>query len=285
MELSLTDASQHIVPLLRYWGQHAQVLASQPFQVLQKGFDDYVTTVDRELDRELASAFANLFPLDGVITEENQLSQQLFAKQAFDRFWFIDPLDGTEAFIQKQSDYSLMVGLLELGRPQAGWVYAPDTDHIVWGGPQWGLFHQQSNHTVQDLMVKAPLLPVDQGCTVVMGLKDQQHYSAAIAQGIPNVTVQATLGSFGLKILDVIRGRADLYIYLNRRVKLWDTTGPLALARAAGLVCCDLSGNPIRFDVDAIDLKTLAHNQTIVVGWPHCVEALRPKIQAAVNLD
>ncbi|MEB3337812.1 MAG: inositol monophosphatase family protein, partial [Leptolyngbyaceae bacterium] len=105
----------------------------------------------------------------------------------------------------------------------------------------------------------------------------QKNYGAAIAQVIPGVTFRS-LGSFGLKVIEVMCGRAGLYLYFNGRVKLWDTTGPLALAHAAGLVCCDLAGEPIRFTPDALDLDTLAHKQSIVIGWPSYVEALRPKV-------
>jgi 3'(2'), 5'-bisphosphate nucleotidase len=83
-------------------------------------------------------------------------------------------------------------------------------------------------------------------------------------------------------VLEVIRGQAGLYVYLNGRVKLWDTTGPLALAEAAGLVCCDLEGQPIRFDANSIYPKTLIHRQPLVIGWPAYVDKFLPALRRAV---
>uniref|UniRef100_A0ACD5GPR5 Uncharacterized protein n=1 Tax=Desertifilum tharense IPPAS B-1220 TaxID=1781255 RepID=A0ACD5GPR5_9CYAN len=66
--------------------------------------------------------------------------------------------------------------------------------------------------------------------------------------------------------MEVVCGRAGLYVYLNGRVKLWDTVELVAIAKAAGLVCCDLEGNPLSFHPDAIHPDTLAHYQPIIIG-------------------
>jgi 3'(2'), 5'-bisphosphate nucleotidase len=116
----------------------------------------------------------------------------------------------------------------------------------------------------------------------LLGDRDQKQYGIAIQQTIPEATFYS-LGSFGLKVLEVIQGRAGLYLYLNGRVKLWDTVGPLALAHQAGLTCCDLEGNPLQFTPEALDLNTLAHRQPIVIGWPHYVESLLPRLQQAIS--
>jgi 3'(2'), 5'-bisphosphate nucleotidase len=281
MNLSTTEIDAQLRPLLRHWGQQAEKLAAQQFQVDQKGKDDYVTSIDRELDHQLATAFASLFPHDGIVTEENVQSRQAYC-QWHQRLWLIDPLDGTEAFIAGSPDYALMVGLLENYSPIAGWIYAPSYDRMFLGGLGWGVFQTRGNYALESLPVKEPASPSAHFCPVVIGFRDHQNFGTTIARQIPNVQLQSTAGSFGLKILEVIYGRAGLYVYLNRRVKLWDTTGPIALAQAAGLVCCDLTGRTLSFQPDDIDLETLTHKQTIVVGWPKYVDALREQIAEAI---
>ncbi len=276
----LVELDAQVRPIIRHWGQQIERLRVENYQVDEKGLDDYVTSVDRALDRGLTAAFKAAFPADGIVSEENAQSLLVF-QQDYQRCWFIDPLDGTEAFINHQPDYALMVGLLESAQPQCGWIYVPERDYLFFGGTGWGLFQTRGNYGVEALPVREPLPPAPNFCPVVIGLRDDAHFGAAIAAQIPGVQLQSTVGSFGLKILEVILGRAGLYIYLNRRVKLWDTTGPIALAQAAGLVCCDLEGRPLRFDQNAIDMDTLAHQQSIVVGWPYYVEALRERIAIA----
>ncbi len=257
-------------------------MAATQFQVMQKGPGDYVTDIDRALDQKLAIAFAELFPADGVITEENVQSRQAFWEQ-YPRLWCIDPLDGTEEFIQGKSEYALMIGLLQQAQPIAGWVYASAAKHLYYGGPEWGLFQETAEGVIERLNPVETPAPQPGFCPMIIGTKDQNNFGAAIAQVIPDAQFYS-LGSFGLKVVDVILGRAGLYAYFNGRVKLWDTTGPLALAQAAGLVCCDLTGEPIQFSTEAVHPETLAHKQAILVCGHQYIELVRPKLQEAMAI-
>jgi 3'(2'), 5'-bisphosphate nucleotidase len=280
MNLITPEIDQQIRQVMRLGGQKAAQMSQEQFQVSEKGPNDYVTSVDRWLDRHLSTAFAELFPNDGIITEENAQSRAAFSA-GYPHLWLIDPLDGTEDFIHRQPHYAVMVGLLSHYQPIAGWIYAPAADQFWYGGPDWGLFQINGTSPTQPLPVKMTAPPSASFCPVIIGTKDQVNFGSAISQFIPEAHFYS-LGSFGLKVLEVICGRAGLYVYFNGRVKLWDTTGPIALAKAAGLTCCDLEGQPLSFHPQAIDLDTLVHKQAIIIGWPHYVQALLPKIQKAV---
>jgi 3'(2'), 5'-bisphosphate nucleotidase len=282
MPLPSAEQDQKIRQVIRRCGLQAERMAAEQFQVSQKGPDDYVTNVDRALDRELTTAFTSLFPQDGLITEENTQSRAAFWAD-HSRLWLIDPLDGTEDFIKGNAEFAIMVGLLQKHQPIAGWIHAPLLNQMYYGGCGWGLFQEQPGQESEPLEPVEPPPPGPGFCPMIIGTKDQNNFGAAIAELIPDAQFY-TLGSFGLKVIEVICGRAGLYVYFNGRVKLWDTTGPLALAKAAGLVCCDLEGQPIRFTPDAIDPDTLAHKQPILVGWPAYIEPLRPKLQAAIGM-
>lgn len=266
--------------LIRACGQNAQRMATQQFQVYEKGHQDYVTDVDRTLDRQLTAGVAALFPTDLIISEENPDSWSAFSTNQ-EQLWLIDPLDGTDDFIQGRKHYAVMVGLLRTYQPVVGWVYAPEFDQLYYGGPNLGLFqlHGPSEPVVVQPVEPAP--PSSDFCPILLGYKDQRRFGSTISRFIPAAQFSC-VGSFGLKVLQVINGQAGLYIYLNQRVKLWDTTGPLAMAKTAGLICCDLNGEPLRFTPDVIDPITLAHQQSIIIGWPSYVETLLPRVRQAV---
>ncbi|MBE9076839.1 hypothetical protein IQ241_05940 [Romeria aff. gracilis LEGE 07310] len=171
MDRLSVDQNEQICRLIIEAGQQALQLGKAAFDIYEKGQKDFVTSVDRALDRKLSSGLATLFPTDGIVTEENVRSRQAFQVK-HRRLWLIDPIDGTDNFIRRGGSY---------------------------------------------------------------------------------------------------------------KVKPWDTTGPLALALAAGLTCCGLEGQPLRWDVDAVDGQTLIHQQTILIGWSQYIEQLRPKVQAAVQ--
>ena len=283
------DQLQAIQSLIRQCGQQAKQRSSESFQVYEKGRQDYVTDVDRALDAQLTAGFQQMFPADGIITEENSQSWQAL-HQNYDRLWLIDPLDGTDDFIQGKPHYAVMVGLLQAGQPIAGWVYEPVIDRLYFGGrgldgegfdDAGDLFQQVGDQPPMPLQPqKSNYSPDD--CLILLGDKDQKNYGQAIAAEIPGVRFDS-IGSFGLKVLQVICGKADLYLYLNQRVKLWDTIAPLAMAQAAGLVCCDLTGEPLHFTADALQ-ENLAHRQPILIGWAEPVEQMRSALQRAASM-
>lgn len=276
---SVAQANQ-IQDLIIHSGQQAKRLSNKQFQIFEKGSDDYVTSVDQALDIELAHGFSEFFPADEVISEENAQSRQGFSTANHHRYWLIDPIDGTEDFMHHRPYYAVMVGLLEQHQPQAGWIYAPAFDQFFCGGVDWGLFQGSSDRALAPLSPTEPDWGSD-AFPFLLSHKDQRRFGAAIQQQIPKAQFYS-LGSFGLKVMEVVLGRAGLYLYLNGRVKLWDTTGPVAIARAAGLVCCDLNGKPLAFDPSAIEPDTLIHRQPILIGWPSYVQRFRPLLQQAV---
>ncbi len=273
------DLDIKIRSLLRSCGQQAKQMATEGLQVFQKAPGDFVTNVDQMLDRQLTAEFSALFPQDGVITEENAASRQRF-QERYSRLWCIDPLDGTDDFIHRQKDYAVMVGLLENKQPIAGWIYAPESDMSYFGGKDLGLWQALGGMAPEPIAIGEPKSSGDQ--TVVIGVKDRHNFGDAIADKVPEIKFGFSQGSFGLKVMNVILGHAGMYIYLNGRVKIWDTVGPLALAKTAGLVCCDLDGNPISYAPDAMDLETLAHQQSIVIGWASYIESLLPRMRTAI---
>lgn len=261
-------------------GSQARQQSNQGFDVFAKGAGDYVTTVDRLLDRKLGQGLAQLFPRDGIVTEENSQSRQIFRDGAH-RLWAVDPIDGTADFIDQRSHYAVMAGLLDGYLPIAGWVYAPALEQFYCGGADWGVFQaDRLDQQLQPLVVKAPPSP-DRQCVIMIGYGDRKRFGSAIADQIPNVQF-STIGSFGLKVMEVVQGRAGLYVYLSQKVKIWDTVAPLAIAQAAGLICCDLVGNAIAFDPSCIDLESLTHQQPILVGWPEYIYRFRTRLQKAI---
>jgi 3'(2'), 5'-bisphosphate nucleotidase len=277
----LSDAQiQSVSQLLRRCGQTVPPLAKQAFEVYEKGHQDYVTDIDHALDQQLTTGFRQLFPTELLITEENADSWAAF-QATTERLWLIDPLDGTEDFIQGDPNFVLMAGLLVQHQPQIGWIYAPMFDRLYWGGPDYGLFQAEADGLPQLLQPLRPASPSATFCPILLGHKDRKRFGEAILHQLPAAQFDC-IGSFGLKVMRVITGQAGIYVYLNGRVKLWDTTGPLAMARACGLMCCDLQGDPLQFTPDVINPATLAHQQSIVIGWPHYVDTLLPPIRQAV---
>jgi 3'(2'), 5'-bisphosphate nucleotidase len=275
----LPETNLKICQFIRDLGQQAKQLRVKGLEVSSKGIDDYVTQVDRLLDRKFTAQFQQWFPDDAIITEENPDSIQLW-QQNHARYWFIDPIDGTSDYIAGNDSYSVMVGLLEDGEPIMGWVYAPESDRLVFGGTLInGLFLSEAGKEAERLSFQSPELL---SMRLILSDKDETKYGNFVRTAIPEVTFYS-IGSFGLKVIEVILGRADAYLYLNRRVKLWDTVAPLAFAKFAGLVYCDLQGSPLMFSARVIHPQTLAHLQDVLIGWSLFTQTYLPAIASVFD--
>ncbi|EKF42425.1 histidinol-phosphate phosphatase [Nitratireductor indicus C115] len=91
---------------------------------LAGGFDP-VTEADREAERAIRALIVEDYPDDGIHGEEFGLE-----REASERRWIIDPIDGTRAFISGIPLWGTLVGLTAGGRAQAGMMSQPFTGEL-----------------------------------------------------------------------------------------------------------------------------------------------------------
>lgn len=83
-----------------------------------KGAGDYVTEVDRESERAIAELLSRETPGISILGEEEGGSRG-------DRYWVVDPLDGTTNYLHGLPLVGVSVALVEHGVPTVGAVHAP----------------------------------------------------------------------------------------------------------------------------------------------------------------
>src|SRR5258708_7202794 len=99
-----------------------------PLDVQQKRCANYlepVTQADRIANELIVSRLAQEFPNDGILAEESIDTERRLEKS---RAWMVDPLDGTNGFIDGNGDFAVQIGLAEDGECVVGVVYQPLTD-------------------------------------------------------------------------------------------------------------------------------------------------------------
>ncbi|GMT50115.1 MAG: hypothetical protein IEMM0008_1654 [bacterium] len=73
-----------------------------------------------------------------IVTEENPVDYDI--RKDWDKFWLVDPLDGTKEFISKNNDFTVNIALIEKGVPTLGVVYAPALNLLYWAEKDAGAF-------------------------------------------------------------------------------------------------------------------------------------------------
>src|SRR5215475_10842769 len=99
--------------------------------VAQKADESPVTEADRQGEALILKRLAERFPGVPVISEED--ASEFGTPEAIGpRFFLVDPLDGTKAFVRGDPHFTVNIGLIEDGRPVAGAVCAPPTMETWW---------------------------------------------------------------------------------------------------------------------------------------------------------
>lgn len=94
----------------------------EPLAVNSKTDNSPVTQADLASNELLIAALSELFPGDGIFSEETPADPEIFTRE---RVWIIDPLDGTRSFINGQDDFSILVGLSEKNVMTYGVMFFP----------------------------------------------------------------------------------------------------------------------------------------------------------------
>ncbi|HVR69860.1 MAG TPA: 3'(2'),5'-bisphosphate nucleotidase CysQ [Vicinamibacteria bacterium] len=192
-----------------------------------------VTEADRAVDRVLA----DILPRDGEgwLSEESVDDPRRLAAR---RVWAVDPLDGTQEFVEGLPEWCVSVGLVEDGRPVAGGIANPATGEVFLGALGRGITYNgrpaglSPRQTLEGALVLASRSEVSRG--------DWDRYGAA------PFTVRA-MGSVAYKMALVAAGLADATWTLAPKHE-WDVAAGVALVAAAGGRVGTLDGSPLRFN-------------------------------------
>lgn len=112
-----------------FYGELADLAASDKNSVgagvaadagVHRGYDP-VTEADRAIEEMLRAGINAMSPGDRVVGEENGATGPADAP----RTWYLDPIDGTKAFLTGMAGWGTLIGVVEDGRAVAGWMDQP----------------------------------------------------------------------------------------------------------------------------------------------------------------
>lgn len=98
----------------------------KPLNVEHKSDDSPVTAADLAAHRVIRDGLLQLTPDIPLLSEEDPPSWDI--RQHWQRYWLVDPLDGTKEFINRNGEFTVNIALIENGIPVMGVVYAPVND-------------------------------------------------------------------------------------------------------------------------------------------------------------
>jgi histidinol phosphatase-like enzyme (inositol monophosphatase family) len=132
MANEILELEDFALELARMAGGIAEAHFRQPITVENKGVTafDPVTNADRAIERVLRSAIVERYPNHGIVAEEEGTRAA-----GSDYTWFIDPIDGTRAFMTGSPLWGTLIGLTRADEPLFGLLAQPVLEEIFFGGP------------------------------------------------------------------------------------------------------------------------------------------------------
>jgi len=228
--LSKTDAAallDRLTPLIRDAGQVIMDIYATDFDVTKKGDDSPVTQADQKAEAVILAGLATIAPGIPVVAEEAVAAGDI--PDVSDRFFLVDPLDGTKEFISRNGEFTVNIALVEHGRPVLGLVYAPAIGRLFSGAAELGAWLDEDGQAKREIRCRA--VPAD-GLTVVASRSHGDETALDAFLNGRKVASRTNAGS-SLKLCLVAAGEADLYPRLGRTME-WDIAAGDAVLRAAG---------------------------------------------------
>ncbi len=240
--MDITSAArllEALVPILHDTGAAVMEIYASDFTVRGKVDGSPLTDADERAEAIVTPALEALLPGVPVIAEEAVATGTVPITS--DRFWLVDPLDGTREFIGRNGEFTVNVALVEDGEPVLGAVLAPALGQLFLGAAGVGAFIEQDGRRKP---IRCRTIPPG-GLTVVASRSHSDPTALDAFLAGRKVAALVAMGS-SLKLCLIAAGEADLYPRLGRSME-WDIAAGHAVLAAAGGHVRTLAGAPLRY--------------------------------------
>lgn len=186
-----------------------------------------LTLADRASNAIIVKSLEELYPEIPILSEEGR-DINYEERKNWQKFWLVDPLDGTKEFIKRNGEFTVNIALIEKGYPVLGVVYAPVLDKLYIG----------------DAKSKRALMILNESEEITLKINNKESERIAVGSRSHSsedekellkkydVVETIAIGS-SLKFCMVAEGKADIY-YRHGPTMEWDTGAGQAVVEAAG---------------------------------------------------
>ncbi len=216
----VADASQRILEVYE-----------RDYTVSTKSDGSPLTEADRAAHTLIVARLKVLTPDMPVLSEES--AETAYEDRAnWQRFWLVDPLDGTKEFIKRNGEFTVNIALIAGQSPVLGVVSAPAVGVTYWACQGHGAFKQDVGRRAQRIRAHA----YQGGKARVVA--SRSHPGEQLARFLANVAhaqgepETLSMGS-ALKLCLVAEGAADVYPRFGPTSE-WDTAAAHCVVQIAG---------------------------------------------------
>ncbi|MBT4922267.1 MAG: 3'(2'),5'-bisphosphate nucleotidase CysQ [Rickettsiales bacterium] len=194
-----------------------------------------VTEADIAVNNIYIEHLTNKYPDIPIISEENP--HQDNKKNLGCKYFLIDPIDGTESFINKSPNFVSQIALIENGRPTFAAIYNPARDELYYSNSKQSyLIHNGTRKAISVKENSPPKLYIS-----------HRLQKKAVFDEIKKLDFQSHHTASSYKFCILARGDADLIPYLNS-IHSWDIAPPDLIIKTAGGIFLNLQGRELTYN-------------------------------------
>jgi 3'(2'), 5'-bisphosphate nucleotidase len=233
-----------------YLAAHERPGALQQTLMQNKSDNSPLTLADIAAHNCIEAGLQTHSPGTPIISEESYQAQHM--AHLGDRFWLVDPLDGTKEFIAATGEFTVNIALIDTRISALGVVFQPISPFIYFGGSGYGAYKWDlSNALPEDLeqlrAMREPLRVRPRETEPWRVLGSRSHWGPRTAAMLQRMgkTELLQAGS-SLKFCRVAEGAADFYPRLGPTSQ-WDTAAGQAILEGAGGCVVDSQGQRLLY--------------------------------------
>ncbi len=216
------------------------IYENHDFQVNFKEDNSPLTIADKKGHNIIFDALVELeLP---ILSEEGEIPDYNTRKN-WDKYWCIDPLDGTKEFIKRNGEFTVNIALIEKNTPIAGVIYVPVTKELYFSSQEIGAFKIDDISDIDfndldKLIKKSAKLPIQKNREVFTIVASRSHLNEETENFINKMKqrygkVETISKGSSLKLCMLAEGLADIYPRYAPTME-WDTAAGSAIVLNAG---------------------------------------------------
>lgn len=217
-----------LIRIIKKAGQEVLKIYNNDFEYEFKKDNSPLTLADKKSHEIISSELNKLFPEIPILSEEgDNISYE--KRKKWNKFWLIDPLDGTKEFVNKNGEFTINIALIKEKFPVLGLVYVP-VKNVLYYASEEGSYKIENEKKLR--------LPLHFDSDRFLVVASKSHFNEETKKYINELrnnheNLDLVNAGSSLKLCLVAEGKANIYPRLGSTME-WDTAAAHAIVKFAG---------------------------------------------------
>ena len=227
-----------VIEISKSAGHSIQEIYEGDFDFSLKNDGSPITEADFVSNRIICNFLEDFSPNIPILSEENS-DIPFLERASWESYWLVDPLDGTESFLENRSGFAVNIALCDKTGPILGVIADPLTNTIYSGVMGKGFSISQLNGANSRTIKQNSSTGVHKPFTLVTSWMESASVNVLCPPWVNAKDVVTRPVSGSLKFCEIAMGKAEIHARTGSYME-WDCAAGDAILRSVGIDVFDL---------------------------------------------